>query len=915
MFKRSQVCSAVVVAVGGVLAMSAAPSFGQTQLERVEITGSSIKRVDTETALPVTVIKRAEIERIGAATVEDLLSKISSSNGQGYNTGLALGDAGRPGFAGVSMRALGSNNTLVLMNGRRLAVYAFDGGSVNLNDIPLAAVDRVEILRDGASALYGTDAIAGVINLITKKEFRGLEAAISGSKPTQSGGAGETSASATIGMGSLSTDKWSVMLNLGHVDVDSLKAKDRSFASTAYRPDLGINRLSSNAFPANIATPALVNPAANFYNGGTGCAPPTSFGTSATDKRCRFDYASVIDIFPKSKRDNLFLKGVADIGPFELGAEYLLTKNKYKFVISPTPASEATTFNGDPVQLSKNSPFYPTAFIAANFPALVGKDLNLYWRSTDAGPRTNEVATSQDRLLFTLDGTFGKWDTGLAVMRSTSKATERYTNGYLYEHKLLGTGNLLPDDAGYSAAVQPIDIAINPFGPNDAAGLAAINSAKVIADTRISKSTRTAVDGKVSTADLFSMPGGSAGLAVGFESRREAFFDNPLPILNSGDIIGGAGSQLPVEASRTVQAVFTEFSLPITKDIEGTLSARYDKYSDFGNTFNPKGALRWKITPSLLVRGSVGTGFRAPTLPDLFQPLQKGNTNGTFDDPLYNSVAGGCETTFDGRYCNAQLTKKSGGNPNVQPEKSDQYSVGMVFDLAKDFSVTMDYFSITQKGLIGIIDADTKLQDYIDNFNAGTQTSSSKYSGDVFTKVDNGGKKVIDYILENFANLGDQKTKGIDVSVKYRMPGTSLGNFGVNWDGTYLISQRQKDATTGEWTNLVGTYQLFGGTLRFRHRTEFLWNVTGWEASAAYNWQSHYDDASGGRTVGVYETVDLGVAYTGIKNLSISAKVKNVLDKNPPSSNQNSYFSVGFDPANSDPRGRTIMLGASYKFF
>ena len=914
MFKRSQVCSAVVAAFGGVLAMSAAPTFGQTQLERVEITGSSIKRVDSETALPVTVIKRVDIERIGAATVEDLLSKVSSSNGQGYNTGLALGDAARPGFAGVSMRALGSNNTLILVNGRRLAVYALDGGSVNLNDIPLAAVDRVEILRDGASALYGTDAIAGVINLITKREFKGLEAALSGSKPTQDGGGGEKSASATIGMGSLSTDKWSVMLNLGHVEIDSLKAKDRSFASTAYRPDLGINRLSSNAFPANIATPGLVNPVANFYNGGTGCAPPTSFGTSATDKRCRFDYASVIDIFPKSKRDNLFLKGTVEVGAFELGAEYLLTKNKYKFVISPTPASEATTFNGDPVQLSKDSPFYPTAFIAANFPALAGQDLNLYWRSTDAGPRTNEVASSQDRLLFTVDATFGKWDTGIGLMRSTSKATERYTDGYLYEHKLLGTGNLLPTDVGYSAAVQPISLAINPFGANDAAGLAAINDSKVIADTRISKSTRTAFDGKVSTADLFAMPGGNAGLALGFESRREAFDDNPLPILNSGDVIGGAGSQLPVQASRTVQAVYGEFSLPITKSIEATLSARYDKYSDFGNTFNPKAALRWKVSPSLLLRGSVGTGFRAPTLPDLFQPLQKGNTNGVFDDPLYDSAVG-CATTFDGRYCGAQLNKKSGGNPNVQPEKSDQFSVGMVFDPAKDVSVTVDYFSITQKGLIGITDADTKLQDYIDNFDKTTQTSSSRYAGDVFTKVDSAGHTVVDYVLENFANLGDQKTKGIDVSVKYRLPGTSVGNFGLNWDATYLISQRQKDPTTGEWTNLVGSYNLFGGTLRFRHRTELLWNVTGWEASAAYNWQSHYDDATAPNIVGVYETVDLGLSYTGIKNLSLSARVKNVLDKSPPSSNQNSYFSVGFDPANSDPRGRTIVLGMQYKFF
>ena len=222
MFQKTKVCSGLLLAFGGSIALSSAPAFAQQQLQRVEITGSSIKRIDSETALPVTIIKREDIERTGATTVADLLEKVSANNGGGYQVSAALGDAARPGFSGASLRALGSNNTLVLLNGRRLSIYAFDGGAVSLNDIPLAAIDRIEILRDGASSTYGTDAIAGVINLITRKDFKGGVVSAKILSPQHKGG-GEIGLAATLGIGDLAADKYNLMVNLSHQDIDSIK--------------------------------------------------------------------------------------------------------------------------------------------------------------------------------------------------------------------------------------------------------------------------------------------------------------------------------------------------------------------------------------------------------------------------------------------------------------------------------------------------------------------------------------------------------------------------------------------------------------------------------------------------------------------------------------------------------------------
>ena len=903
--KRKHIAIAVINAMAAMAVSSTtyAQSSDPQKVERVEITGSNIKRIDSETALPVTIITRAEIERIGATSAADLIERLSANNGGGYNSSLALGDSARPGFAGASLRGLGSNNTLVLLNGRRLAVYAFDGGAVNLGAIPLAALDRVEVLRDGASAIYGSDAIAGVINFITRKDYQGGVVDATYGMPTGKGNGQYYTASATVGFGDLAKDRYNVFGSLNYYKQDALKASDRDFSRTAFIRIDGVtyvNRLSSNSFPANILDPVagFVNPFANKY--GKNCVPPTSLGTSATDSRCRFDYASVIDtVTPVEKLSFVGAAAFQINANTKLIAEANYTTQKTLFVVSPVPASEATTFNGDPLLYPANGRFYPGRGITPAIPGVtLTGPLNVYYRTVELGGRSNEPQADEGRFLLGLEGTAAGWDYKTGVYQAMSKVVDKYVGGWVFESKFLpavATGN------------------INLWGANDAAGLALLRSTLVLQNVRESKSTNTGVDFNVSR-EIAQLPAGPLAISVGGEARQEKFNDVPLAVLNNGDVLGGGGSQLPVVGKRNVTALFAEAGATIVKNLEAQLAVRYDRYSDFGNAVTPKAGLRWQPLKEVLLRGSYGEGFRAPTLPDLLLPITQTNSGGAYDDPLYDAQLS-CVTRFDPKYCNAQLTVRQGGNPNLKPEKSKQYTLGMVLEPTPNFSLRLDYFDIKQTDVIGIISADTKLADYIAKFNKATLTSSSIYAPDIITKIDPAtGKVVINYIRAGTSNASSQKTSGFDLSGKLRIPKTAVGDFTLGMEGTYLGSLKVKQNNSSVETETVGQYATFGPVVRFKHTTSVAWDRGPWSAYLGYNWQSAYQDQGGAREVSPYETWDAYATWGGIKNLKVKLGVRNFMDRKPPFTVQNAYFQVGFDPTYVDPRGRTVRLSVEYQF-
>ena len=949
MFKKTKLCSNLMLAFGGVLAMASLPTLAQ-DAQRVEITGSSIKRIDSEAALPVTVVTRQQIEQSGATSAAELLERLSASNGQGYSQTLAIGDSARPGFSGASLRGLGSNTTLVLLNGRRLAVYALDGGAVDLNSIALGAIERVEILRDGASAVYGTDAIAGVINFITRKDFRGGEVSVSVKRPQASGGGGTDSASASFGFGDLSKDRFNVFGNLTYDKWEPLHAIDRDFAKTSFLPNAPggrFDRTSGNTFPAtiNVAGVGAVNPGV-----ANGCLPPFSFQTSATSA-CRFDYAAVIDLLPPQEKTAGLLRGTFALTPnHELFAEFNKTEVTTSFPISPSPISNATTFNGDPVLYPAGGKHYPKAINPATgklengllwyqpgttsltrFVPLSG-DLSIAWRSVEAGPRTNEVVAKQDRVVLGAQGSFGNWDYNAAYLKSTSKAVESYVNGWISETRLLhstcaaGSGPCGPLNPTYTTGTM--DPNINPWGLQDAAGLAALDAAKILEPTRISKSTRESVDGRIS-GDLMKLPAGNVSMAVGAEFRKESYKDSPQAVLSSGDVVGGGGDQQEVSGSRRVSAFFGEFSVPVFKGFEALAQFRYDKYSDFGNTTNPKVGFRWQLSPEMVLRSSYGTGFRAPTLPDLLQPISQTNTGSSWNDPYYEAKVGNCfddrgepTSNFNPAYCQAQLTVKQGGNPDLGPEKSKQWNIGLIFQPVRDWSASVDIWQIKMRDQIAIEDPDdllgTFIADYLANPDIAYDASTAKLSTAGKAALNGGATRVgivrdprtgyLDYVSAQFNNIASINTKGIDLSLKGVLARTTMGQFNLGIEVSHLLSRKQDGVET------VGQFLQFGPVARTKSSVALDWSQGSWAADLTYRWQSGYRDSGDTRDVGAYEIFDLSMAYRGIKNLTLRAGIQNLFDRDPPYSRQGDYFHVGYDPTYTDPRGRTFTLAAKYTF-
>jgi iron complex outermembrane receptor protein len=861
----------VAMACGGI-AMGfafAQPAMAQQaqQLEKVEITGSAIKRIDAESALPVTVITKEEIRRSGATTAADLINNMVVGGAGGYSVTLGVGDSARPGFSGVSMRGLGPDRTLILLNGRRMAVYAFDGGGVDVNAIPISALERVEILRDGASAIYGSDAIAGVINFITRKDYRGFEVSAGYEVPKATGGTLKQT-TLTGGFGDLATNGYNVLAMIDAQKFDGIRSKDRSYAATGIRPDLGFSKTSGNTFPANafsLATDAaMVNPSL------PGCNPTGGSYNLGSSVLCRYDYSSAININPASERIGGMARGTLQIGAdHQLFAELTYQRNKIDSVSSETPS---VTTGKDVYVLPASSQFNP-----------FGEDVYLAWRIKEAGHRTDQAVSDQSRALVGAEGVLFGWDYKTAFGYAESKADDKYTDGWL-------------DDGRLRTALASGEV--NPFGQSTAAGLSLIKAAKILETVRTSKSSATNFDINGSH-EIAQLPGGPASIGVGYEYRSEKFGDNPSPVLSSGNIVGGGGDQQAVNKSRNINSVYAEVVLPLASKLELSGAVRYDNYSDFGNQTTPKVSLRWQPTPTILARASYGQGFRAPTLPNLYQPASGTNTGGNWNDPFYP-----CDVTPSTLHCDTQLTVLQSGNANLKAETSDQYSLGFGFEPTKDVNVTIDYFNIKLKNAITFVSADDKLTDWFANNLGGI------YNADIVRDPATG---YIDHVVADYQNVGLIHLAGFDWNVSGKIR-TEVGVFKPSWEGTYYTKYDQ--GLVGSPTvSVLGQYATNGPIVRSKQALGLAWEKAEWSAFWNYRFQPHYVDYSGTRRVKAYELSDVGGTWTGIKNLSISLAVRNVFDRDPPASNTDDYFQVGFDPTYADVRGRTYTVRASYKFF
>jgi iron complex outermembrane recepter protein len=851
-------------------------------LERVVITGSHIRQIDVEPASPVQTINRAEIERTGVTSIEQLLQRVSA-NVNGINSAQSVGNLNEPGFAAANLRGLGVGGTLVLLNGRRLSNYAFNGEAVDLNSIPLSAIDRVDVLKDGASAIYGTDAIGGVINVILRKDYAGAEANAS-IDITQHGGGNSGQASAAFGHGDPARDGYNLLGVISYDKQQALRGRDRDSTRTTYRPDLGVNGLSPVTYPANIIDRQgrRFNPAAS-----AGCLPPSSLPVVLPPGNalvCGFDFASVADVLPEVERASGFLRGTWRLDSVDGFAEVLVSRNRFDVAVAPFALPGITPF-GSPIYPA-TGPFYPTDFAAAN--GLSG-DLVIPYRATELGPRLNTTTTDAQRFAIGFDGRFSGWDYSVAAVHSANQQAVRYAGSYVYQGRII-------------AALRTG--LINPWGPSGPEGR------ELLASTAYRGTPQTA-DGSTSllnavvSRDLAQLAAGPLGMAIGAEVRGERLSYNWDPAVRSGD--SPIGSRLnSVSGERDVLAVFAELSLPILRNLDAQVAARRDDYSDFGATSNPKVALRWQPRPRLVLRASWGEGFRAPPLYSLNQPNINAAVAGPVRDPIRCPITGGVDD------CLGVVPVTSGGNPDLKPETSTQWNIGAVWEAKIGLAITADLWRIVQRGVISAIDP-LFIVAQGDRF--GTRVSRGPV--DPVTPDLPGPITGIDASL---INLGKTRTSGVDVSLRWRAPATAFGRFGIGLHGTHV---REFDTQiNGEtWVSRLADAAFGPPVPRWRSTSSIDWAQGPWSATLSHSYATGYTEplrppATAVRRVDSVKSWDLQGRYAAmqgwLRGWHWAAGIRNLLDEDPPFS-LTSTSQFGFNPQVASPLGRLFYLRATYR--
>ncbi|MCW8092948.1 TonB-dependent receptor domain-containing protein [Alteromonas sp. ASW11-130] len=924
-------------------------------IERVEVTGSFIKRTSLEGDLPVTVISRVEIDAQGITSAEQLMLNLNiasnSNDNLASNAGIVGGEErGNNGASSANLRQQGASSTLVLLNGRRVATHGLKGRSVDLNSIPFAAIERVEVLRDGASAIYGTDAIGGVINFILVKNYQGVRAEAF-TDITEEGGGNIHKVNILAGTGDLDNDGYNLMGSLSFKKAEILRGSDRDFTNT-FQPDRGLspdtrgapfasinNRFLDPNDPAsihyNLIGNGLINPetgeANNVLNvlslpGQPGCDAFEGMGEDtgalwnrANETRsCAWDYprASVlqqpvesIDFVGRATYEiNDNMDGFIEF----LGSE--VTSNKVFEPNQITPwaigSGDWETLGGGWYPSTGDSYQYVVDALADYYGAdqlNIGAPIAYRWRCIDCGPREIETVTTAYKLQLGLDGTYEGWDYKVGLSRSSNEAESELGTGYHYTERLaeaIGTGALNPF--------------LLPGQSQSAAGLAALEAASAEGVILFGgETTMTQFDASVSGDlgyTLFS--DNSIMIAAGVDIRREEYHFNGdrRAADNRPDIYGAPfddANELE-DVHRTIEAVFVETLIPVVDTFELNVAVRHDEYSGFGGTTNPKYGFTYRPTDELLFRGAYSTGFRVPSFNQLFNGLTEVPYTGTdFADP--ESCPGGIVQPDNPACQPITPVTFTGGQRDLGPEESEQSSVGLVWSPSSDFSISVDWWEIIIDGTIQVPARDDLIENYA-------------LFQDNFIRDGSGNLVAVD---QRFINAGERNTSGVEVmsDIKGDYGG---GKWHISFNGSYLIEDKKKLLDNAEFgPNLVGTHSRGNIPLRWKHTIQMFYTFNDWTYNLTQVFRDGYQDEvppgieSGAiypenwdPYVSSYTIYNASVFYSGIENLELTFGIKNLFDRDPPFTAHQNDFSPGaaFDPRVADPRGRAYTLRVAYTF-
>ena len=904
---------------------TAAPALAQqapAPMQRVEITGSSIKRMAVEGALPVQTISVEQLDKQGITNAEQMM-RLISANGTGADNmtsgnNVFGADADRVSGGGsfASLRGLGPSGTLVLINGRRIAGYGLSGKAVDLNTIPLAAVARVEVLKDGASAIYGTDAVGGVINFILKTDFEGLQANASGNF-TEHGGGATRRLQLVAGKGNLDTDRFNVMAAIGYDKNDRLDSSQRGFAN-GYQPGRGLAPDTTGTPVANQLTGAGTALGTGFKQPGDPntylqagllslqgkCDSVAGMQQYATDLwknvtsplrsrySCSYDYGGDYVMQLPTERTNLVARGTFQLTPdHRLYAEAVGAHTNSVAILTPAQISTSLA-NGNAYPVGGQ--YYQD--LSAYIPSFDKTKPIIYkWRAWPLGDRTQRYATDTGRLLLGGEGTIsGKWDYRLDLSHSFSRTTTDLTDGYANTaalYKVLGSGVVNPWAA--------------PAEGQSQAAMDALESTKFYGRLQHGKTTLTQLNGSIS-GELFNLPAGAVSGAIGTDLRRESYqFKQDV---DATQILLAPGNGNQDRVSRNIKAVYAELAVPVIKDLELQLAIRRDDYSLIGATTNPKVAFSYKPTSWLMLRGSANKGFLAPSFGQLYAGRLSQELPNGVSDPI------GCAShPGDPRFCAIErLDYFSGGNPKLRPETSKQGTLGFIIEPSANFSASVDYWAIN-------------IKDRILNRTPQVVLANAAYLQDY---IHRGADGVIEYIDAGWINAAGLKTRGADVGLRGRgnLPGGYKWN--ASLDGTWTQSYQFAEFEGQSYTEYVGNFYTRDIYLRWKHNATFSVSKGDWSALLSNLYRDGYKDQlpDAGKSapppgfksqVSSYTTWGLSGTYTGFKNTTITVGIQNLFDRDPPftAHNVDEVVGAGWDPRVADPRGRSLSFDVKYRFF
>ncbi len=942
---RNRLYSCISLAL--TLSITANPVFAQDeedveQLSRIEVTGSKIRQAQIEGIEATQTISREDIDRSGLTSVGDILQQLTQS-GSAINTRFnSSGNFGFPpngggigaGATQVDMRHLGSSRVLVLVDGLRWIAGSSASGvsnAVDMNTIPVGIIERIDILKDGASSIYGADAIAGVINIITKSNVDGGE--IRGYIGGFDEGDGEsTQIDFTFGQ---TSDKMNVVFNVGYSDQQEVSAADRSLAQFPV-PFTGVTQGSSGTpqgrFFFNTPDGTFVNCTIN--NGVSGIpgfnplAPCAGDDFHAWSDDDRFNFAPYNYVVTPSERYNLFAQvnvELTDNVSWFVKALYNNRTSVNQAAPEPIfigPFAEAGAI-ADNIIISASNPYNPFGYdLFDDGFGFIGR------RPLEAGPRVFNQDVDTFYFSSGLDGAFNaanrNWFWDVSAVYAKNEASQTKTGALNIARIATALGPLADCEA--TSGCVPLNI----FGGQGANGEGTITPEMLeyISFVQHDNSQQELTDFTANiSGDLFELPAGPLSVAVGYEYRKKQGFFQPDAVVVAGESNGVPAS--PTQGEFSVDELYAEFLVPVLNDVQGahlldfSLAFRSSDYSTSGSDTTGKFGFKYMPTENLMFRGTYADGLRAPSIGELFGSQSRFDASIT--DPCNGGAAAnpgspGCANIPAGyEQINPQISVLTGGNPVLSPEEAETLTLGLVYSPTwaegtswserLDFEVT--YYDIEIDGAIQAVDAQFILNRCAED---PSDAICLSFSRDEFGNVEN--------FNNTLTNIGGIETSGVDFDFSYNMD-LAGGTFTTTLNGTYLMAYDYTltaGSETVEAAGMVAADQWEGNPAVFaewRTNLGFNFATDDYSANVTFRYQSEGDDISATDTT--LDTVADSVVYTDIQGTyyindtyTISAGARNLFDVKPP------YLS-NYDDSNTvnysyDLAGQYLYVKATARF-